>query len=263
LPTPPLIRSDDGLVTKVDRPPSDAEGDSAAGKPIGRRLILAMVGLGTAGVVFGKRLQSIESTLLAPVEEHDPTGLTSLVPAGDSFRFYSVTDSEPNESDTTYSLTVNGMVDRPATFTFADLTALPQTSLVKDFQCVTGWRVPKVHWSGVALPDLLTHVGVQPGASALAFGSFDGTYTESLTLSQAMRRDVLVATSMLGGPVSRAHGGPVRLYVAPMYGYKSCKWLGSITVSNKVTPGFWENEGYDVDGWVGASNGRSDAPTSS
>ncbi len=59
---------------------------------------------------------------------------------------------------------------------------MPQTNLIKDFQCVTGWRVPQVHWSGVALPDLLDHVGVKSGATALEFTSFDGVYTESLTL---------------------------------------------------------------------------------
>jgi DMSO/TMAO reductase YedYZ molybdopterin-dependent catalytic subunit len=81
-------------------------------------------------------------------------------------------------------------------------------------------------------------------------------------LQQARRRDVLVATQMLGGSVSRAHGGPVRLYVAPMYGYKSCKWLGGIKLTSKVLPGFWEQNGYEVDAWVGKSNGRFDAPTS-
>jgi DMSO/TMAO reductase YedYZ molybdopterin-dependent catalytic subunit len=132
---------------------------------------------------------------------------------------------------------------------------------VRDFQCVTGWRVPSVHWSGVALPDLLDHVGVQAGAKAVRFTSFDGEYTESLTLDQARRRDIIVATSMLGGPVSRNHGGPVRLYVAPMYGYKSCKWLGGIELTDHVMPGYWEHLGYDVDAWVGKSNGRDDAPT--
>ncbi len=74
---------------------------------------------------------------------------------------------------------------------------------------------------------------------------------------------MLVALTMLGAPVTRDHGGPVRLYVAPMYGYKSCKWLGGITLVNKVTPGYWEDKGYDVDAWVGKSNGRNDdAPTS-
>jgi DMSO/TMAO reductase YedYZ molybdopterin-dependent catalytic subunit len=220
-----------------------------------------MLGLGVIGVVFGKNLQDVENSVLRPVEERDPTGLSALIPAGNSFRFYSITGDEPQRTAADYTLTVDGLVDRPSSFSLADLAALPQTALVKDFQCVTGWRVPSVHWAGVALPDLLDHVGVQSGAKALHFTCFDGAYTESLTLDQAQRRDVLVATEMLGGPVSRAHGGPVRLYVAPMYGYKSAKWLTGIKVTSHVTPGYWEENGYDVDAWVGKSNGRSDAPT--
>ena len=41
---------------------------------------------------------------------------------------------------------------------------------------------------------------------------------------------MIIAYQMLGGPVTREHGGPVRLYVAPMYGYKSIKWLSTISV---------------------------------
>jgi len=131
---------------------------------------------------------------------------------------------------------------------------------VRDFQCVTGWRVPSVPWSGVRLGALLDDAGVQPAGRALAFTSFDGVDSESLTLDQARRPDVLVALRMYGQPVTRAHGGPVRLYVAPMYGYKSLKWLSRITVTDAVDPGFWEHNGYDVNGWVGHSNRRSDAP---
>ena len=72
---------------------------------------------------------------------------------------------------------------------------------------------------------------------ALSFHSFDGADTESLTLDQARRPDVIVAYEMLGAPVTRDHGGPVRLYVAPMYGYKSLKWLDGIQVTDHVDPG--------------------------
>jgi DMSO/TMAO reductase YedYZ molybdopterin-dependent catalytic subunit len=250
-----------------ERPPTDdvlaADDTDEQGRPVGRRIVLGMLGLGALGIVFGKQLQSAQSDVLAPVVAHDPTGLSDLLPAVDRFRYYNVTDSTPLRTAETYRLTVGGLVDRPATLTLADLQAMTQTSLIKDFQCVTGWRVPQVHWSGVALPDLLDYVGVQKGATALRFVSFDGAYTESLTLAQAQRRDVLIALQMLGAPVTRDHGGPVRLYVAPMYGYKSCKWLGGIQLASEVTPGFWEGEGYDVDAWVGKSNGRGDdAPTS-
>jgi DMSO/TMAO reductase YedYZ molybdopterin-dependent catalytic subunit len=241
-------------------PPNHPTVDPPPGRPVGRRIVLGMLGLGALGVVFGDHLQDIESSLLRPIEERDPTGLSSFVPAGDTFRFYSVTANEPNRTATDYQLVVDGLVERPATYSLTDLARFPQTRLVRDFQCVTGWRVPGVAWSGVALPDLLDAVGVRSNAAAVRFLSFDGTYTESLTLAQAHRRDVLVATGMANGPVSRAHGGPVRLYVAPMYGYKSCKWLGGITVTDRVSPGFWEGFGYDVDAWVGRSNGRSDAP---
>jgi len=232
------------------------------GKPVGRRIVLSMLGVGVIGVAFGKQLQNFEQRILAPLQSRDPTGLSGLVPDGGGFRFYSVTSSVPKRTAADYRLTVGGLVDRPTTLTIDDLHAMRQTSLTKDFQCVTGWRVPNVHWSGVALPDLLDHVGVQSDATAVRFTSFDGEYTESLTLAQARRRDVLVATGMLGKTVSRNHGGPVRLYVAPMYGYKSCKWLGGIELTKSVQPGYWEHLGYDVDGWVGKSNGRDDAPTS-
>ncbi len=230
------------------------------GKPVGRRIVLGMLGLSAAGVVFGRRLLDAEQAVLAPVQLRDPTGLSGLVPAAAGFRFYSVTGGQPQRSAADYRLRVGGLVDRPAVLSLNDLAGLPQTALTRDFQCVTGWRVPAVPWSGVRLSDLLDHVGVAAGARAVRFTSFDGQYTESLTVAQARHKDVLVASRMLGGPVSRAHGGPVRLYVAPMYGYKSLKWLGGIDLVRAVVPGYWEQLGYDVDAWVGRSNGRSDAP---
>jgi DMSO/TMAO reductase YedYZ molybdopterin-dependent catalytic subunit len=79
-------------------------------------------------------------------------------------------------------------------------------------------------------------------------------------MEQGMRPDILVASSMYGAPISREHGGPVRLLVAPMYAYKSIKWLDGIEATPVVEPGYWEIRGYDIDAWVGKSNGRSDAP---
>ena len=88
-----------------------------------------------------------------------------------------------------------------------------------------------------------------PGATALSFESYDRADTESLTLDQARRHDVIVAYEMLGAPVTVEHGGPVRLYVAPMFGYKSLKWLSAIRVVDTVEPGYWEQNGYPVNGW--------------
>ena len=231
-----------------------AEEPVATTRHIGRRIFLGVSGLGALGVVLGSKIQSF-------IGHFANSGVLSLIPGGDRFRIYTITGSYPDIAPERYRLDVSGLVDRPITLTLDDLKAMPATKLVRDFQCVTGWRVTDVHWEGVRLSDILDRVGVRPEAKALSFTSYDGADFESLTLDQARLPDVIVAYRMLGAPVTVEHGGPVRLYVAPMYGYKSLKWLSGIKVVDRVIPGFWEDNGYDVDAFVGRSNGRTDAPT--
>lgn len=231
------------------------------GRPIGRRVFLGTLALGALGVAAAPTLQRGLEGFLGGVADRDPTGLTGLLPNGGGFRYYSVASSVPHRTAADYRLTIDGLVDRPRGYTLADLRALPQTRLVRDVQCVTGWRVPGTPFEGVRLSALLDAAGVHRSARALRFTCFDGTYTESLTLDQARRPDVLVALRMRDEDMGHDHGGPVRLYVAPMYFYKSAKWLSGITVTDRVRPGYWENLGYDVDAWVGRSNGRTDEPT--
>ncbi|WP_399896316.1 molybdopterin-dependent oxidoreductase [Streptomyces sp. BBFR51] len=244
---------------KVPSPLPGPEADPS-GAPVGRRVLLGMLGLGALGVAAGGPIQDVVAKGVDAVAQKDPTGLSDLLP-GNRFRYYTVTSSTPEMDEATYRLQIGGMVDKETTFRLSDLAALPQTRLVRDVQCVTGWRVPKTPFAGVRLSTLLDAVGVSPKAKAIRFSCFDGAYTESLTLEQARHPEVLVATSMEDKPVTHAHGGPVRLYVAPMYFYKSAKWLSGINVTDKVIPGYWERRGYDVDAWVGRSNGRNDAPT--
>ena len=231
--------------------------ESPDGTPVGRRVVLGLLGLAGLGVALGSRANSA----LSAVAANDPTGLTGLIPGGGRFRFYSVAGPVKQTPASDYLLRVDGEVEHPMEFTYADLAALPRTRLTTDVQCVTGWRVPDVEWEGVLLSHILAQVRPNTAAAALEFGSADGIYTESLTLEQAQRPDVLVATHLEGEPLSNDHGGPVRLYVAPMYFYKSCKWLDRITLTTAVIPGYWEELGYDVDAWVGRSNGRDDVPT--
>jgi len=64
------------------------------GTPVGRRVVLGMVGLGALGVLFGRYAQDAVSTIVS----NDPTGITSLLPGAEGFRYYSVTVTEPYES---------------------------------------------------------------------------------------------------------------------------------------------------------------------
>ncbi|MEV1093794.1 molybdopterin-dependent oxidoreductase [Streptomyces microflavus] len=231
------------------------------GAPVGRRILLGTLGLGAVGVAAAPVLQDGLESFLGAAARKDPTGLTGLLPNGGGFRYYSVVSSVPEKTAATFRLTVDGLVDRPGSYTLDELRALPQTRVVRDVQCVTGWRVPQTAFEGVTLSRILDAAGVQARGRAIRFTCFDGAYSESLTLDQARRDDVMVAMRMRDEPLSHTHGGPARLYVAPMYFYKSAKWLSGITVIPKVVPGYWEERGYDVDAWVGRSNGRDDAPT--
>ena len=227
--------------------------DAGSGEvAVGRRVFLSILAVGAAGIVVGDRVQSFLSQRLGK-------GLGGLLAGGGGFRIYSITGAYPEVPAASYRLEVSGLIERPASFTLDDLMAMPATTMTKTFQCVTGWEVPDVTWRGVSLAHLLDVVGVKDGAVALSFDSYDGADTESLTLDQARRHDVLVAYEMLGAPVTTEHGGPVRLYVAPMFGYKSLKWLSAIRVVDAVEPGYWEQNGYPVNGWRDGSTGDTNS----
>jgi DMSO/TMAO reductase YedYZ molybdopterin-dependent catalytic subunit len=223
--------------------------------------VLGLLGLGALGVATGSSLARLSGDARRSLAGRDPTGLSGLLPGG-GWRYYTVTDGFPYEPPASYRLRVTGHVRQEQTLTLDDLQDLPRTALTRDFQCVTGWRVRDVRWNGVRLRELLDRAGVTAKGTAVQLVSYDGTYTESLTLDQARRDDVLVVDTLDGEPIGRSHGGPARLLVAPMYGYKSCKWLSEIRVTERLVPGYWEAYGYDQDAWVGRSNGRGDAPTS-
>lgn len=242
-------RRSNGAVTNQDN-------QADTGAPVARRVMLATLGIGAASIAAAPFLQKGWSSVLGTLSQHDPTKLSELLPNPGGFRFYSVADSVPHKDAASYRLRVAGLVDRPRTYTLEELRALTQTKVVHDVACTDGWGVPNTPFEGPQLSSILDEAGVRPEATAVYFSCFDGVYRESLTLEQARRPDVLVALKMQDAPVTYAHGGPVRLFVAPMYFYKSAKWLSEITVTDKLIPGYWEQYGYPQDDWLpGADNG--------
>ncbi|MEV7452004.1 molybdopterin-dependent oxidoreductase [Streptomyces nigra] len=233
--------------------------DPESGAPVGRRALLGMLGAGAAGLAAAPYLQRGWENFLGAASQTDATGLTGLLPNPGGFRYYSVVGSVPHKDETNYALKVRGLVDRPKTYTLADLRAMAQTRVVADVLCTDGWRVDDTPFEGVRLADILDDVGVRSPGAAIRFTCFDGAYSESLTLEQARRSDVLVALKMQDKPITHEHGGPVRLFVAPMYFYKSAKWLSGISVTDKVVPGFWEERGYAIDGWLDGADRHGEA----
>jgi DMSO/TMAO reductase YedYZ molybdopterin-dependent catalytic subunit len=154
-----------------------------------------------------------------------------------------------------YRLHVGGMVENPRAYSFDEILAMPAVNETRFYQCVTGWVVPKPAWRGVRLWDVIQASNPKPGATALRFLCMDNAYSESLTFEQAKKSDVLLAYGLNGRSLSREQGRPLRLVVPGMYGYKFAKWVNRIEVVDRVIPGYWEENGYDVDAYIGHSNG--------
>jgi hypothetical protein len=163
------------------------------------------------------------------------------------FRIFSVTDPLPRIHTADWTLTVHGLVERPLSFNWDEFTALTAVSQVSDFHCVTGWSVWGVNWTGLTLKELLERAGVKPEATWVKFYSGDGIYTSAIALDYALHPDVMVAHKIDGGPIPGPLGGPVRLIVPGMYGWKSVKWLNRIELIAKEHIGFWEERGYPND----------------
>jgi DMSO/TMAO reductase YedYZ molybdopterin-dependent catalytic subunit len=155
----------------------------------------------------------------------------------------------------TYRLTVSGAVENQLSLTWDEVMALPQDSQVTDFHCVTGWTVGHVHWTGVRLQHLWDMAKPTADAKFANFISMEQPYVDTLAFKQTLLPNVMLGHSMDGQPLSRAHGAPMRLVIPEMYGYKNVKWLTRIDLVPSLNPGFWEQRGYDVDAWVGRSNG--------
>jgi DMSO/TMAO reductase YedYZ molybdopterin-dependent catalytic subunit len=216
---------------------------------MGRGVFLGVVGAGVAGLFVGGRASNLASPLGAVV----PNALRSLVP--DGWRIYSVNPPWPKFDPATYRLQVTGAVEHPLSLSWDEVLALPQARQTTDFHCVTGWTVGGVHWQGVRLQDLWDRAKPTAEAKYANFVSLEQPYVDSLSMRQTTMPNVMLAHGMDSKPLTQAHGAPMRLVIPEMYGYKGVKWLTRIDLVPKLEEGFWEQRGYDVDAWVGRSNG--------
>ena len=146
-----------------------------------------------------------------------------------------------------WNLTVNGLVDKPFTLTFEELTALPSVTLTTDIHCVTKWSKFDTVWRGVKLKNLLDMAGIQPDATHV-MGHAEYGYTANLPMEDALRDESMVVWEYEGEAIEPIHGGPVRLLVPNLYFWKSPKWLRGIELMNADKPGFWERNGYHMYG---------------
>lgn len=84
-------------------------------------------------------------------------------------------------------------------------------------------------------------------AAAVMLHGYDG-YTTNLPPADFAADDAMLVHVWEGRPLTRDHGGPVRLVVPHLYFWKSAKWLKRIEVLKADRPGFWEVNGYHMRG---------------
>ena len=154
---------------------------------------------------------------------------------------------QPDIGPEKFRLDIDGAVEDRLHLTLDDFLALPRTESVSDMHCVTQWSRYDNHWSGVAARDIVALVRPRPEVGHVVFTAFDG-YTTNIRLDQFDRPDVLLVDRWEDKPISRAHGGPVRMLVPKLYLWKSAKWIRRIEFVIRDRPGFWETRGYHNNG---------------
>ena len=142
-----------------------------------------------------------------------------------------------------WELAVDGLVENPIRWRWQDFRAQPVFRVVSDIHCVTAWSRFDNAWEGVSARHLLATVRPKPDAHFVRLHSHDD-YTTNLPLADFAGDDVLLAHSWQGRPLSREHGGPVRVVVPKLYFWKSAKWLRRIELIAEDRRGFWEERGY-------------------
>jgi DMSO/TMAO reductase YedYZ molybdopterin-dependent catalytic subunit len=142
-----------------------------------------------------------------------------------------------------WRLSVDGLVERPTTWTWDTIHALPGSTYVGDIHCVTAWSKFDVSFRGVSVDELLDAAGPLPEARFVLAHSSTG-YTTNLTLADVSDGKAWIAWEFDGRPLPRQHGGPARLLVPHLYFWKSAKWISRLELMADDQSGFWEQNGY-------------------
>jgi DMSO/TMAO reductase YedYZ molybdopterin-dependent catalytic subunit len=152
-------------------------------------------------------------------------------------------EAQPVIAPEDWSITVDGLVERPATWSWREAHALPGSTYFGDIHCVTTWSMLDTTFSGVSVDTLLDLVGPRPDAAYVMAHCSTG-YSTNLPLADLTGGKAWLVWEYDGRPLAAEHGGPVRLLVPHLYFWKSAKWVSRLELMARDRPGFWEQNGY-------------------
>jgi len=148
-----------------------------------------------------------------------------------------------------YQLHVRGLVKEERSFSWQEIMDLPASKVDARLTSVSGWSV-RATWEGVLWRDFICTITPRKEASDATFSSSGGGYETTVSLADLDHPRVLLVYAVEGEPLEREYGGPLRMVIPNLYGYKSCKWLETITLSDTMRGGYWEDRGYTRSGII-------------
>jgi DMSO/TMAO reductase YedYZ molybdopterin-dependent catalytic subunit len=132
-----------------------------------------------------------------------------------------------------WRLTVDGMVDRPASFSLAQLKSYPSHSQITHLACEEGWSYI-AEWVGVPLSHILDAVGIHPQARYIVYFSIDPDWWDSIDMADAMHPQTFLAHGLNDGELPVGNGGPLRMRLPRQLGYKNVKFITHLKVTDSM-----------------------------
>ncbi len=228
--------------------------------------------LGAAGRVVDTARRAItlptpRSRAKALPEGVQAPGDTPFTTPNDTFYRIDISLLVPSHQVEGWSLTIDGMVDRPLQLSYDDLLGMDMIERDITIACVSnevgGDLIGTARWQGVRIADLLERVGVQAGADQVFSHSLEAGFTCSTPLAALTDgRDAMIALGMNGEPLPDRHGFPARMIVPGLFGYVSAtKWLSRLQLTSYAEEqAYWTVRGWAIEGPV-LTQSRIDVPS--
>ena len=136
-----------------------------------------------------------------------------------------------------WRLTVDGLVERPSSFSLAELRSWPSRSQITLLACEEGWSYV-AQWTGVPLTAVLERVGVRPDAKFVVYSSMQADWQDAIDMADARHPQTCLSHGFNGDDLPVEFGGPLRMRVPRQLGYKSVKFVNRLrlTASPKDVP---------------------------
>jgi len=262
--------------------------EPAAGRiAVGRRTFIRRLGLtgvatAAAGVVAryvptGASARASRAAVVLPVPaqrtviprgaDQAVPGQSPLVTANNDFYRIDTSFNPPEVTAEEWSLQITGLVKRPMSLNYQELSGRPQIERPITLTCVSnevgGGLAGTAVWIGCRIDDLLAEAGPMPGADCVLCTDVNGFTISAPLEALTDGRDALLAVGMNGEPLPIEHGFPVRMVVPGLYGFVSAtKWIVSMELTKfSDVVAYWTARGWSDHGPIKTAS-RIDTPAS-